>query len=64
MKIDAQEVFNIGQSLPALTSKALDQTALAIWQIDFHIFRSCPVLTASKWSDPLSVPYTSSCLIF
>ena len=41
MKIDAQEFFNIGQSLPALTSsKALDQTALATWQIDFHIFRS------------------------
>ena len=41
MQIDAQEFFNIGQSLPALTSKALDQTALATWQIDFHIFRSC-----------------------
>jgi hypothetical protein len=62
MKIDAQEFFNIGQSLPALTSKALDQTALAIWQIDFHILG--PVLSASKWSDPLSVSYTSSCLIF
>jgi hypothetical protein len=63
MKIDAQEFFNIGQSLPALTSsKALGQTALATWQIDFHILG--PVLTASKWSDPLSVPYTSSCLIF
>ena len=46
MKIDAQEFFNIGQSLPALTSKALDQTALAIWQIDFHILG--PVLTASN----------------
>ena len=62
MKIDAQEFFNIGQSLPALTSKTLDQTVLVTWQMIF-IFLG-PVLTASKWSDPLSVSYTSSCLIF